>query len=289
MIDSHLHLWDPAVINYPWLTDVPALRRAFLLTDLDPGDIGGFIVVEAGSRDGATELDWIASLARESTLIRGVVANVPLEHGPAAEVLLRRAAAHPLTVGIRRNLQDESTGFMLAGAMLAGVRMLALHQLPFDACIRRHQMHELIALVDHCPEVTFVLDHLGKPDIAQRRYQPWAEDLAALARRPNVVAKLSGLTTEADHERWRDADVAAYLRHAVDCFGPHRCMFGSDWPVATLATTYRRWVDVVLDVTADLADSERAAIFTTTATRVYRLAPNDVAPDEDNRPMRTQP
>ena len=96
-----------------------------------------------------------------------------------------------------------------------------------------------------------------------------------LARRPNVVAKLSGLTTEADHDRWRPVDIAPYLTHAIEEFGPGRCMFGSDWPVATLATTYKRWVDLVVDVVAGLAADERAAILADTATRVYGLGLHD--------------
>ena len=277
MIDSHLHLWDPAVHEYPWLADEPELNRAFLPSDLDLGGhtIDGFVIVEAGCRQGQAELAWLEQLASAWPGLRGIVAQVPLEQGSAAAPMLIEAAARPLTVGVRRNVQDERPGFMLAEPMLAGVRMLSAHGLPFDACVREHQLKELTALVDRCPEVTFVLDHLGKPAIAQRRRQPWFDDLAALARRPNVVAKLSGLTTEADHDRWRPVDIAPYLSHALEQFGPDRCMFGSDWPVATLATTYARWVELVLDVIAGLPAADRAAILGGTASRVYRLRRND--------------
>jgi L-fuconolactonase len=153
--------------------------------------------------------------------------------------------------------------------MLAGIAQLASHNLPFDACVRQHQLPELAELVDRCPQVTFVLDHLGKPAIHRGRQESWFDDLLALARRPNIVAKLSGLTTEADREHWRPPDIAPYLSHAIDAFGPDRCMFGSDWPVATLSTTYERWLDLVLDATADLTDAQRAAILAGTAGRVY--------------------
>jgi L-fuconolactonase len=250
------------------------LDRAFLLSDLDLAgqEVDGFIVVEAGCRQGQTELDWLGQLAIRWPIIRGVVGQVPVECGTRAEASLAKAARHPLTVGVRRNVQDEPAGFMLAPSMVAGVRLLAAYGLPFDACVREHQIRELAELADRCPEVTFVLDHLGKPAIAQQRRQPWFADLTALARRPNVVAKLSGLTTEADHEHWRPADIAPYLTYAIEEFGPGRCMFGSDWPVATLATTYQRWVEVVLDVTAELADAERSAILDGTASRIYHQA-----------------
>lgn len=275
MIDSHLHLWDPAVHEYPWLADEPDLDRAFGPSQVDAGrhDIDGFVVVEAGCRRGQAELGWLGRLAMTWPRMRGIVAQAPLELGQAVAPLLAELAQHPLTVGVRRNVQDERAGFMLAEPMVAGIRLLAVHGLPFDACVREHQLRELAELVDRCPEVIFVLDHLGKPAVAQHRRQPWLDDLASLARRPNVVAKLSGLTTEADHVRWRPADIVPYLSHALEHFGPARCMFGSDWPVATRATTYERWVELVLGVAAELPDVERSAIFAGTAVRVYGLDP----------------
>jgi L-fuconolactonase len=169
---------------------------------------------------------------------------------------------------------------MLAEPMVAGIRLLAVHGLPFDACVREHQLRELAELVDRCPEVIFVLDHLGKPAVAQHRRQPWFDDLAALARRPNVVAKLSGLTTEADQTHWRPEDIVPYLSHALEQFGPGRCMFGSDWPVATLATPYERWVELVLGVIAEIPDAGRSAVLSGTAARVYSLA---LQTDEETR------
>jgi L-fuconolactonase len=136
-------------------------------------------------------------------------------------------------------------------------------------------MRELIGLVERCPDVTFVLDHLGKPAVARHRHEPWFSDLSTLAHLPNVVAKLSGLTTEADHDHWRPSDITPYLTHAIQEFGPERCMFGSDWPVATLAGTYQQWVELVTDVIAGLTGPERTAILTGTATRIYDLAPDD--------------
>jgi len=281
MIDSHLHVWDPAQLAYPWLAEEPTLRRSFLVTDLDTGghEIDGLIVVEAGCDDGRRELVWLTQLAERWPLIVGVVVQVPLDLGPPAFAAIAAAARHQLTVGVRRNVQDEGPGFMLAQPMVEGVRRLARHQLRFDACIRQHQINELTELVDQCPEVIFVLDHLGKPAIGQRRAQSWFTEIAALAKRPNVVAKLSGLTTEADHARWQPSEILPYLRHAIDVFGPQRCMFGSDWPVATLATTYSRWVELVIDATADLTRADRSAIFNDTALRIYNKTDRGAAHD----------
>jgi L-fuconolactonase len=128
------------------------------------------------------------------------------------------------------------------------------------------------ALARRCPDVTIVLDHLGKPDIARNLLDPWRADLSALATRPNVVCKLSGLTTEADHDAWTPEDLRPYLEHALACFGPERCLVGSDWPVATLATSYEGWFDVLLDFLADLPQPEREAILAGNASRVYGLS-----------------
>jgi L-fuconolactonase len=210
---------------------------------------------------------WIEDIALERPAVLALVAQVPLEKGLVA---LEATMGHPLVSGVRRNVQDEAPGFMLTPGFVAGVGGLGTLGLPFDACVREHQLRELGRLVERNPGVTFVLDHLGKPDVRRRRREPWFRDLAALALHPNVFAKLSGLTTEADWQDWQPADVLPYLRHAIDVFGPERCMYGSDWPVATLATTYARWVDVVREAVADLPLREQTAVLIGTAERVYQ-------------------
>ena len=150
-------------------------------------------------------------------------------------------AAPALVRGVRRQIEPRPAAFALAGGFVAGVRRLGELGLPFDACVHRGQLPVLAALADAAPHTTIVLDHLGKP----AGLDPWRADLAALAARPNVVAKLSGLATQLD--RWEDR-VVPYLEHALAVFGPDRCLVGSDWPVLTLATTYERWFAVVAAV-----------------------------------------
>jgi L-fuconolactonase len=152
------------------------------------------------------------------------------------------------------------------------VALLSELGLVFDACVTHAQLPALTDLVARCDAVTFVLDHLGKPDVAGGRLDPWRADLARLAKLPNVACKLSGLATEADPRGWTPADLRPYLDHALACFGPQRCLVGSDWPVATLATTYDRWFDVVLDCLDDLGFEERRAVLSDNAVRVYGLA-----------------
>jgi len=256
MIDAHIHFWDPERLHYAWLE--PPLDRRFLPPDVD---VEGFVFVQADCRDEEAwaEVEWVTALAEHHPVL-GIVAYAPVH----ARADLEPLAAHPLVVGVRKLLQGEPDTLVGSEALVAGVAALAEYDLTFDACVTHGQLPLVTRLAGRCPDVTIVLDHLGKPDVAHHRLDPWRADLEALAAHPNVVCKLSGLTTEADHDRWTSRDVAPYLEHAVACFGPQRCLFGSDWPVATLATSYERWVEVVLGYVPE-------PVLSANAVRVYGL------------------
>ncbi|WP_410675281.1 amidohydrolase family protein [Amycolatopsis sp. cmx-4-68] len=240
VLDSHVHFWDPRRLRYPWLDDVARLDRPFTPDDF-PGrhDV---IVVEAGrtSADAPAEIAWIRREAERHPWIRGIVAHADLDR-PAA---VNRYAADPFVVGVRHNVQDEAPGFLEGRDFRAGVRLLGEAGLPFDACVRAHQLPELAALAEACPRTTIVLDHLGKPSPGGPGYRQWRRDLRRLARYGNVRCKLSGLATETPPGTARALVVDA-LREALDTFGPDRCLYGSDWPVMTLATDHEAWLDVV--------------------------------------------
>jgi L-fuconolactonase len=276
VIDAHVHFWDPARLDYPWLADLDALRRPYRPVDLVDAAgpvLDGAVFVEAGCRADLAieELAWVAGLADRWPWIRGIIAHAPLELGAAAARHVTQLAEHPLVKGVRRNIQDEAPGFSTDAAFIDGVQLLARHDLTFDLCVRHHQLTEVTDLVARVPEVTFVLDHLGKPPASARALDPWRARLDRLAELPNVVCKLSGLATEADWARWNDDDVQPFLRHALAHFGPERCMYGGDWPVATLATSYQRWLAVVLAAIAHLPEPARDAVLHGTARRIYRL------------------
>lgn len=275
VVDTHVHFWDPDRLAYPWLDDEPVLRRLFTPVDLSPGvhQLTGAVFVEAGRRDedALAEVAWVEELAAGWPLLRGIVAHAPLERGKAVGDILAELARHPLVRGVRRNTQDEAPGFTLTDDFVDGVRQLAGYGFTADLCVRHHQLPEITELVARVPEVTFVLDHLGKPAVREGRIDPWREQISRLAGHPNVVAKLSGLTTEADPHNWQPVDVLPYLRHALARFGPQRCLVGGDWPVATLATAYDRWLDVVAVAVADLSAVEQAAVLRGNAERYYRL------------------
>jgi L-fuconolactonase len=277
ILDAHVHFWDPHARRHAWLDEHPALNGRFGPEDYDPGrhDLGGAIFVQADCREDEAlgEALWVAELAASDPRVRGIVAYSPVHLGARAAPAVAAMAAQPGVVGVRRLLQDEPVSFVRDDAALAdGVRLLADHGLPFDLCVRHQQLRAAGALVAACPDVTFVLDHLGKPPVATGELDPWQEDLARLAASGRVVCKLSGLTTEAG-PGWRPADLRPYLDVALDVFGPERCMVGSDWPVSTLATTVEAWLDLVVEATAQLAPDERDAVLHGTACTVYGVVP----------------
>jgi L-fuconolactonase len=151
------------------------------------------------------------------------------------------------------------------------VRRLAPLGLSFDLCLYHHQLPAAIELVRAIPEVSFILDHLGKPSIRSGVLDPWRDQIRRLAAMDNVTCKVSGMATEADWGAWRPEDLRPYLEVVVEAFGWGRLMFGSDWPVSTLAVTYTRWLEVVEELVAGISATEREALFGGTARRVYRL------------------
>jgi L-fuconolactonase len=275
VVDSHVHFWDPQERRHAWLDGHPSLRRRFGPEDYGGGRrVAALIFVQADCRDDEAldEVRWAAELAARDPRVRGIVAYAPLHLGARAAAPIAAVAAQPGVVGVRRLLQDEPPSTVDDPALVQGVRMLADHGLPFDLCVRHQQLRAVSALVAACPDVTFVLDHLGKPPVATGALAPWRDDLARLAASGRVVCKLSGLTTEAA-PRWRPADLRPYLDVALDVFGPHRCMVGSDWPVSTLTTTVEAWFDLVLEALAALSPAERDAVLHRTASSVYRPPP----------------
>jgi L-fuconolactonase len=271
VIDAHVHLWDPDRLRYAWLegtelnrvVDASALRAA-------SGPVSDFVAVQADCdhTQGVAEVRWLMEQAQHLPGLRGVVAFAPLEQGARVRDHLSVLRRIPLVVGVRRLLQDEEPGFALTDAFLEGVGALADLELPFDLCIRSFQLGEVVELVRRTPSVQFVLDHLGKPNIGLDASN-WRRQITELAAMPNVACKLSGLMTEVVAGPGGDKAVVPFLVHALAVFGPSRCLFGSDWPVMTAATTYPEWLEVVSNVVP--AEDDRRQVLAGTAERMYRL------------------
>jgi L-fuconolactonase len=275
IFDAHVHFWDAGARHHAWLDGEPQLRRRFTPDDLDTGrhDCAGVLAVQADCADdeALAEVQWVSALARDCRLIRGVVAYAPLHTGQAAAPALERLAEWDMVVGVRRLLQDEPAARLLDPALAEGVQLLAHYAWPFDLCIRAHQIPSAVGLVERCPQVTFVLDHVGKPPVAAGRLDPWRDDLARLAQLPNVRCKLSGLVTELGRADWRPEDLRPYLDHALAVFGPQRCLAASDWPLVGVHGSIERWMDLLLDVIADLPPADQDAVLGGVAAQTYAL------------------
>ena len=278
IVDTHLHIWNLDRLRYPWLASVPLLNKNHLIEDYvracGPVEVAKmvFLQCECDPAQFQLEAEWVAEVAKVDPRIRGIVPWAPLEKGVAAEEELARLAADPLVKGIRRIIQFEpDQNFCLRPDFVRGVRLLPKYGLTFDLCINHTQLANTIALVRQCPQVTFVLDHIAKPDIKAGRLDPWRAELRELAGLPNVWCKLSGLVTEADHARWTPADLRPYIDHTIACFGFDRVMFGGDWPVAAQATDYPRWVDTLDAAVAGASVDEVRKLYVTNAERFYRV------------------
>jgi L-fuconolactonase len=278
IVDSHVHLWDPARLEYPWLAGIPMLNCAFPPAEFAAAsatsEVTKLIFIECGCRaeQNLAEVDWVSGLAKAEPRLKGIVAHASLEKGRAVHAELAALASRPLVKGVRRSLQGEQDpNFCLRPEFVAGVKLLAEFDFTFDACIRHDQLRGVAELARRVPQVTFVLDHFGKPDVRGGKTEPWATELKGLAVLPNVVCKISGLTTEADWQNWQPAGLQFYFERALECFGFDRVMFGSDWPVAILATTYRRWVEVVQEAILAMDGLDLVKLFQANAERIYSV------------------
>jgi L-fuconolactonase len=277
-VDAHHHLWDLKVRAQEWLRapELKPIWRDFPLGELEPvaRDAGvdrTVLVQVAASTDETCEF---LAYAACTPLIAGVVGWMdPAAPDPAQALeYLAHAPGGGMLRGIRHLVQDEPDPDWLdrpeARRVLAAV---ADRGLTYDLLVRPPQAQAALRAVRAVPELTFVLDHLGKPPIASGEVEPWAAWIRELAAEPNVVCKLSGLVTEADWDSWTVADLRPYAETAFEAFGADRMMFGSDWPVCNLAATYTEVFDAAVLLGSGLDEAEREAVFTGTATRIYRL------------------
>ncbi|CAH1670463.1 L-fuconolactone hydrolase [Hyphomicrobiales bacterium] len=270
-IDSHQHFWRLARADYGWLT--PALKP--IHRDFEPADIAPLlaehgitstILVQAAPTEAETR--FLLELAAVTPFIAGVVGWTDFE-APDAPARIAALAADPLLVGLRPMVQDIPDPNWLARPDLAPVfAALKAHGLVFDALVKPPQIPALLTLLDRETDLPIVIDHGAKPDLTGTDLAAWRYGIAALAARPNTVCKLSGLVTEAG-PGWTDAMLEPAVAQLLACFGPERLLWGSDWPVATLAASYDQWHAAAERLTAALSEAERAAIFGGNAARIY--------------------
>lgn len=278
IVDTHLHIWNLQRLRYPWLASNALLNRDHLIEEYrqvcGPVQVAKmvFLQCECDFAQFQAEADWVAEVAATDPRIRGIVPWAPLEKGDAAEPALAQLAANPLIKGIRRIIQFEADPeFCLRPDFVRGVQLLSRHGLSFDICINHTQMANTLQLVRQCPNVRFIIDHIAKPDIKAGRLDPWRQHLRDFATLPNVVCKMSGLVTEADFQKWTPADLQPYIDHVVACFGFDRIIFGGDWPVASQATDYPRWVNTLDAALHGCSPDELHKLYVRNAEAFYRI------------------
>jgi L-fuconolactonase len=274
-IDAHHHLWRYLPPGPAWMADgMEGLRRDFLIEDLRAvtAEVGvtGTIVVETERT--VEETGWLSQVAASDDLIRGVVGWAPLT-SPAVVAELERIASLPKMKAIRHPIHDESDEqFVLRDDFNRGVAALKQFDLRYDILIFERHLPQTIQFVDRHPDQVFILDHVAKPRIRDRVFSPWRENIRKLARRSNVYCKVSGMVTEADWHTWSDKVVSPYIEAVVEAFTPNRLMFGSDWPVMTLASSYGRWMATIQSAIAQLSVTEKERILGGTAVEAYGLS-----------------
>lgn len=278
IIDAHHHVWDLSVRDQDWITgpELAPLRRDFHLSDLEPqaraASVDRTVLVQTVTV--AEETPEFLALAAGSDVVAGVVGWTDLTAPDVAEELARlRALPNGEWLrGIRHQVQAEPDAWWLTRPeVLRGLRTVAEAGLVYDLVVLPHQLPAAVSAARRLPELTFVLDHLGKPPIASGALEPWSEAVRELAAQPNAVCKLSGMVTEADWHEWTVDALRPYADTVLDAFGPQRLMFGSDWPVCTLAASYTEVVEATDALLAGLSPDEKTAVWTGTAARVYGL------------------
>ena len=272
VIDAHVHFWDPEVLRYPWLDALPVLRRRFSFTDY-PHQVDALLFVEANCEPRATldEVQFVEEMAEGAPSIAGTIAYVDLTDSAGREKTLDELESFRRVVGVRHNIQGEPAGFALAPEFVRGVQHVGRRGYTFDLCVTAGQLGEVEQLVRRCPDTSFVLDHCGKPAIRSNAFASWAMDIGRLSEHENVACKLSGLLTEAHVDQRNDAAILPYAEHALRCFGASRMLYGSDWPVLTLAGALAQWRALVDRFTASWSGDERSAFYAGNATRIYNL------------------
>ena len=273
-IDSHQHFWRYNPGEYAWIDDSMApLRRDFLPEDLrhemPRADMDACVAVQA--RQTLEETRWLLQLADAYPFVAGVIGWVDLQADDATEQL-NEFVNDPKFIGVRHILQAEADDrFMLRPRFCRGIALLEDRDLTYDILIYPKHLPFAAELVSRFPRQRFVLDHLAKPNMKSGEIGAWEKSVREIAAFPFVFCKLSGLVTEADWNRWTPDDVRPYLDVAFDCFGAHRLIAGSDWPVCTVAADYARVISLVDQYVAGHPAADRDAVMGGNAARLWQL------------------
>ncbi|MHB1037024.1 MAG: amidohydrolase family protein [Pirellulales bacterium] len=294
IVDTHQHMWDLVKVSPPWLKSAGQLNRSFVTKDYLEASRGQNIVqavymeVDVAPAQKTAEAEHIIELCRrrETPTRAAVIGGNPADDGFAAYI--RRFKGNPYVKGVRQVLHGGPAGVCLAEKFVQGVRLLGELGMCFDLCLRPGELADGVKLVDQCPGTRFVLDHCGNADCkvsrqasrldqseatvaARRARDQWRRDIAALAKRKNVICKISGIVASATKGDWTAGDLAPIVNHCLDEFGPDRVVFGGDWPVCTQVASLGQWVGALREVIRPRSEQDQRKLLHDNAVRFYGL------------------
>ena len=273
IIDSHQHFWYYSPKKHGWIDDsMHVLHRDFKPQDLLPvfkkNKIDGCIAVQADTT--IEETSFLLSIAEEHDFVLGVVGWVDL-CDPNIEKKLEQFSGKDNLKGYRHIVQDEPNGFLDRSDFRAGIKKLASYNYTYDVLIYPHQLEEAIRFVKAFPNQYFILDHLAKPYIKNKKIDLWQEHITQLATFDNISCKVSGIVTEANWDNWRFTDLTPYLDVITNTFGTERLLFGSDWPVCLLGSSYEEILQIVATYFESFSQDEKESIFYKNAQAIYQI------------------
>lgn len=274
-IDTHLHLWDLQQFPYSWCAGIPALNRSFLISDYLAAIQGTgiekalFMECDVDEPHSLAEAQHIESLSATHPLIAGLVAATRPERADFPAQLEALLSLKKLR-GLRRVLHVVPDATSQSSLFVENLRRLAAHRLTFDLCVQARQLPLALALIRQCPDVQFVLDHCGGPDLAGKAFQPWQNDLRALTELPNVACKISGIMAHTQ-PGWTTEDLRPWVETCLDLFGWDRVLWGGDWPVCLLGGSLKRWADTTDELLAGASPEEQDKLLYKNAEKIYHL------------------
>jgi len=274
IIDSHQHFWQLGRFDYPWMnSSLGVLYRDYFPDQLEPilarNGVGKTVLVQASNS--VEESRWLLKLADEHAFIGGVVGWVDLISDDVNRQL-DELVSHPKFKGVRHLVESEpADDWLVQPQVLRGLKRLSTYGVSYDLLVHTRHLKHIQKVVDACPDLKLVVDHMAKPPIAKGAIETWRQELRQVAANANIHCKLSGLVTEANRTSWTTGDLRPYVDCALELFGSSRLLFGSDHPVCLLAASYEHVLESFRELLTELSADEQERIFARNAAEFYRL------------------
>jgi predicted TIM-barrel fold metal-dependent hydrolase len=277
IVDTHQHLWDLKKFRLNWIKKDTVLDRSYLTSDYAEAVKGlgveraVYMEVDVDPSQQVAEAEYLIALCKKGDTLTtaAVISGRPASDGFGKYI--NRFKDSPYIKGVRQVLHgpDTKSGYCLQKSFVQGIRLLGEMGLSFDLCMRPAELPDATKLIDECPDTRFILDHCGNADL--KNHEQWKKDIADLAKRKNVVGKVSGIIAQATPGKWTSNDLAPVIKHTLAVFGPDRVMFGGDWPVCLLGASYAQWVKALKEIVADRKLAEQRKLFHDNAVKFYGL------------------